>query len=202
MTMNFSLDRPRSASRAGGAYVAAWVVGLAAFGAGPAAGASTDEIAAWFADHRVTSALQAVLVHGVAAVALAAVLLVARRRAAVDRTTFAAGMTGVAASGVQLVLDLWRSLWSTGAATSTLVDAIDRIDGLKMLAFAVMIGAGTAAFRRAGRFGRPMAAIGVAAVAALVASGVGYLGVDGLRGAAYASLPLLLVWVAVTARRA
>ena len=188
--------RPRP-SLAAAAYVGAWVVGLGAFGTGPAADA---DVAQWFADHRLSTAAQALLVHGVAAGALAAVLVAVLRRVG-DRTTFAAGAVGVGASLVQLVLDLWRSGWSTGSTTTTLVDAIDRVDGFKMLAFAVMIAAGTLALRRAGLAGRVLAATGAAAVAALVVSGVGYLGAASLEAAAFASLPLLLGWVAGAARR-
>ena len=50
---------------AGFTYVGAWVVGLAAFGAGAGASATGTEVAQYFTDHRVATALQSLLVHGV-----------------------------------------------------------------------------------------------------------------------------------------
>jgi len=91
---------------------------------------------------------------------------------------------------------LWRSLVSTGSTTATLVDAIDRIDGLKMLALAVMIGASVGSLRAAGVIGRRMAVMGAVGPAALVVSGIAYLfAVNALEGSVVVSLLLLVVWV-------
>lgn len=181
---------------AGVTYVAAWVVGLTAFGGGPGTGATAGEVAGYFADHRISTTIQALLIHGVAAVALLGVLNAVRRIGVSTRTAHLGGVVGVALSLTQLALDAWRSLIATGSTTTTLVDVIDRVDGFKMFAFAVMIGAGVGALRAARVIGRRMSIVGVVATGALVVSGVGYAAaVTSLRSVAALSLVLLLVWV-------
>lgn len=181
---------------AGVTYVVAWAVGLTAFGVGPGTGASATDVAGYFANHRISTAIQSFLIHGVAAAALLVVLAAVRRTQTSTRTAYVAGVTGVAVSLTQLVLDLWRSLIASDSTISTLVDVIDRIDGIKMVAFAVMIGASVGALRRAEMIGRRMAIVGVAGTAALVISGLAYVAaVDSLLGTAALSLVLLLVWV-------
>ena len=185
-----------SPALAAGAYVGAWIVGLTAFGTGPGANATATEVAAWYADHRLTSVLQSISVHGVAALALLGVFVAAHRSVRSNRIALAAGMAAVALSIVQLGLGVGRSAWSTGTMTSDLVDAIDRLDGLKMFALAVMIGTAVRGLRSVGLVGRPMAVTGLFATVALAVSGAGYLlDVAPLEAAAFVSLPLLLVWV-------
>ncbi|HYD10876.1 MAG TPA: hypothetical protein VEA78_12315 [Acidimicrobiales bacterium] len=180
---------------AGFAYVAAWLVGLTAFGAGPGADATGAEVAEYFAARRLSTAAQSVLIHGVAAVALLAILVAVARRKASTRPAHLAGIVGVGVSLLQLVLDLWRSLLAAGSTTTALVDAIDRADGLKMLAFSIMIGASIRSLRSVGMTGRRMAVLSVVAASSLVVSGIAYGGsIDALLPSALLSLPLLLVW--------
>ena len=191
--------RTQRARRAGGiaglAYIGIWVTGLTAFGTGPGPNASGAEVARYFADHRLTTAAQGMLVHGLAALALYVVLN--RVAHASTPASHTAGVVGVGVSMVQLALDLWRSLVATGSTTAQLVEIIDRLDGLKMFAFAMMIGASIPAFRSAGLVGSRMAITGRAATAALTISGVGYVGAFApLAGTAAVSLVLLLLWVA------
>lgn len=190
----------RPATIAAGVYVGAWVVGLTAFGSGVASDATAADIAAHHADHRVASALQSVLVHGVAAAALAAVLATAVRTAGLPKASHLAGVVGVGLSAVQLVLGLWRSLVASGTGVVTLVDIIDRVDGAKILAFAVMVGVAVPALRRVGRAGSRMTAVGHATTATLGVAGVAYLlDVEPLLWTAAPALVLLLVWVSAFA---
>ena len=73
MTATLTFDRPiaptavrpaasRFAAPAGLAYVGAWVFGLTAFGAGPAANASDTEIARYFGSHELVSVGQSLLI--------------------------------------------------------------------------------------------------------------------------------------------
>jgi hypothetical protein len=196
-TTSFGTGRPRAARLAGFTYVAAWVVGLTALGVGPAADASNAEITRYFADHRALSTIQSLLIHGVAALALLVVLVAVKRAGRATTAAHAAGLAAVGLSLLQCGLDVYRSLVATGSTTATLVHAIDRIDGLKMFAFAVMIAASLRVFRSTGMIGRTMAVVGGAAVAALVVSGAAYtLHVVGLLASGELSLLLLLVWVA------
>jgi hypothetical protein len=188
-----------TAKIAGFTYVGAWVVGLTAFGVGPAADATDPEIARYFADHRVLSAIQSLLVHGVAAVALLVMLTIVTRSGRSSTLAYRAGLAGVGLSLVQCGLDVYRSLVSTGSTTATLVHTIDRIDGIKMLAFALMIAASIPGFRARGLIGPKMTVAGWVAVPALVLSGIAYAGhVTALLVSAALSLLLLLVWVAAT----
>src|SRR4051794_24427880 len=151
---------------AGLGYVGAWVVGLTAFGVGPASDASDTDVARYFADHRVMSATQSLLIHGVAAVALLVVLTALKRTGRSTVVASTAGVTAAALSFLQCGLDLYRSFISTGTTTASLVHIIDRIDGVKMFAFALMIGASIKAFRAGGVIGARMAAVGKLAVPA------------------------------------
>jgi hypothetical protein len=80
---------------AGLTYVAAWVVGLTAFGVGPASNASDTEIARYFAEHRAMSTIQSLLIHGVAALALFGVLTAVQRTGRSTRMARGAGLTAV-----------------------------------------------------------------------------------------------------------
>ena len=184
---------------AGLTYVGAWVVGLTAFGVGPASNASDTEIARYFADHRALSTIQSLLIHGVAAVALLGVLLAVQRAGRSTRMAYRAGFTAIGLSLVQCVLDVYRSLVSTGSATATLAHTIDRIDGFKMLALAVMIAASVNIFRTTGMIGKKITITGKVAVPALVVSGIAYAtATTALLVSAELSLVLLLVWVGYT----
>ncbi len=182
---------------AGLAYVGAWVVGLAAFGAGPATDASDAELARSFAAHQTASALRSTFIHGVAAVALLGVLVALHRRAPIGRAALGGGVAAVVLSLTQWVLDLLRSLVATGSTVASLVHTIDRLDGLKMFALALMITTAVRPLRRAGVIGRKLRTTGVAAVVALVVSGAAYAaGLTGLMASAGVALVLLLAWVA------
>lgn len=187
------------ANVAGFAYVGAWVLGLTAFGVAPATDATDSQIARYFADHRALSTIQSMLIHGVAAIALLVVLAAVNRLGRLTRLALAAGITAAALSLLQCILDIYRSVVAHGTTVATLAHAVDRIDGLKMFAFAVMIGASISLFRTTGMIGRKMTITTWAAVAALVVSGIAYAGhVTGLLATAELSLVLLLVWVAYT----
>ena len=184
---------------AGFTYVGAWVVGLTAFGVGPASNASDAEIARYFADHRAMSAIQSLLIHGVAALALFAVLVAVQRIGRSTRVARAAGLSAIGLSLVQCVLDVYRSVVSTGSTTATLVHTIDRVDGFKMIAFAVMIAASIKVFRTSGMIGRKMTIAGTVAVPALIVPGIAYAtATTALLVSADLSLVLLLVWVGYT----
>ncbi len=184
---------------AGLTYVGAWVVGLTAFGVGPASNASDTEIARYFADHRAVSTVQSLLIHGVAAVALLGVLAAVQRVGRSTRMAYRAGLTAIGLSLVQCVLDVYRSVVSTGSTTATLVHTIDRIDGFKMFALAVMIAASVSVFRSTGLIGRKITITGKVAVPALVVSGIAYAtATTALLVSAELSLVLLLVWVGYT----
>ena len=203
MTLQGSAATERSARNwpkiAGLTYVGAWVVGLTAFGVGPASNASDTEIARYFAEHRALSTVQSLLIHGLAAIALLGVLVAVQRVGRSTRIAYRAGLTAIGLSLLQCVLDMYRSVASTGSTTATLVHTIDRIDGFKMLALAVMIAASVNIFRSTRMIGKKMTITGNVAVPALVVSGIAYAtATTALLVSAELSLVLLLVWVGYT----
>lgn len=199
---------------AGAAYVAVWIVGLAIWPSSPGPDDPAREVVAGFAGHAGVGTAQFVLVEGLAAVPLAYVLVALARRAAGagetrrSRRLLTTGLAACAISVSQAVLGvvLATSLASrprVGAAGSVF-NAVNRLDGAKMLLLATAIVTALLA-RRALGTPRLLAGLGVLAAGALVTSGIGYVTrTGGLEGFAALSLPLLLAWVAgsgaVTAR--
>ena len=180
-------------------YIGCWVVGLTMFPAGPALDEATGAVVDFYARHATASALQAGMVHGVAAVALLAVVLAMRSRG-VTGATVRAGVAAVALSLVQFVLEVVRAIEADGKNPTTidgLFDVVNRIDGVKMVALAVMIGTSRRALRAAGvPVARAFGIVARATAAALVVSGVGYVVLDRtVAMAAFVSLPLLLISV-------
>jgi hypothetical protein len=200
-----TIAAPRSAAvslrhrGAAGGYLhaGAWAAGLSiGWGVLPEAGDGTSEIAAKYAAHQGAAIAQSVLVHGLAAVAVAlvaAALVGAGRRLAGYAAYAAAGL----ASG-QLVLEQLAVHSSADTTTAALFNAAQRVDGAKILLFAVAaVAVGRAATGRWPRL------LGYSTAAAIAASGVGYLaGAEPLRAAAMLSLPLLLVWLVAAGRSA
>jgi hypothetical protein len=187
---------------AGIGYAMSWVVGLAVHASGPA----IDAPAAVVADHYATSggaaAVSSVLIHGVAAVALVAVTRAVHRRSAAGDGAAArsrrAAVLAAAVSGAQLAIGLLLAADVVApVAAGGLFDALNRLDGVKLLLLAV---AAVAAWQSAGG-GRPrwVARLGLPLAATLAVGGVGYLLLaPGLAVAAAPALLLLLVWVAAS----
>jgi hypothetical protein len=190
---------------AGIAYTAAWLIGLAVWPSNLDVAAPNVKVVATFSGHQGAAMTQYLLVEGLAAIALAVVVLAlgraARRRGAerLGRVTVVAGLTAVALSLAQCVLGL---LLAGSAApdgeigrAGRLFDLINRMDGVKMFALAAMAAAGVGLVRRA-VLPRWLGHIAVFLAVALIASGAGYLLLNTtLAQATFVSGPLLLVWV-------
>ena len=189
----------RWTSVAGAAYVAGWVAGLAVVPSVPA------DVHAFYVDHPAQVAVQALLVHGVAGVALAVLASVLPR--ALDLPTpglvRAAGLAAAVVSLVQTVLTLVavaRAATSAPAATGTLVHAVDVADTVKLVLLAVFVPAVTVAARRAGMLPRWTSALAAALAVLLPLGGAAFLVPNGLLMALLvASLPLLLLWAGTVA---
>ena len=149
------------------------------------------------------------LAEGAAAIALVAVMTVvarAARRAGQRRAGLAAAAFGIAVAAVswaELALGTWlisglvpdRRTATAGAV----YDAINRMDGAKMLLLGAMALAISQLARRSPILPRWLAPLGALLAAALVTSGLGYLLlIPGLASAAYVSGVLLLIFVAAT----
>lgn len=196
-----AIDEPtrsgRSALVGALAYIGCWAIGLTMFPAAPALDEATGAVVDFYARHAAASALQAGMVHGAAAIALLAVVLAMRSRS-VTGASVHAGVAAVALSLVQLVLEVVRAIEADGKNPATVdgfFDAVNRLDGVKMIALAVMVGTSTRALRVADvPVARASGIVARSTAVALVVSGVGYVVLDRVVAtAAFVSLPLLLI---------
>ena len=209
---------------AGIGYAVAWLAGLSVFSSAATVQTTGGKVIAADAGHQAAVTTQFVLTEGAAAVFLAVVVIALGRAglraadgrvawAADGRAVWAAGtaraawvtMTaGLAAAAISLVqcglgVYLASSVVPAGHATAAgdLTNAISRLDGVKMIALAVLAVGAVAVARRTAVLPGWLSYTGIALAVAIVVSGVGYLLLlDSLALAAWVSLPLLLVWVA------
>jgi len=202
---------------AGLAYSASWLVGLTVSPSSTNVRATGAEVVAAFAGHQASGAAQYVLTEGAASLALAVVVIAVGRaglradagRAA--RLTMGAGLAAAAIALVQCALGLYLTMSAVPAdhisAAAAVSETVTRLDGVKMFVLATMAAAGTVMARQAGLLPRWLRYTGVALVVAIIASGIGYALLNNAFAlTAWASLPLLLVWVTgagiATGRRA
>ena len=194
---------------AGIGYTAAWIISLSVGAPNPAVAATGRQVVTAFAGHSGPALAQFALNEGVAAVALAAVVIsVARaaRRRGHARAGQVAAAFGIAAAGVswaQLALGTWlfRGLVPDrrAATAGAVYHAITRMDGAKMFLLAAMALAIAQVARRPRSLPAWLAPLGVVLAAALVTSGLGYLLLaPGLSSAVYVSGILLLIFVSAT----
>lgn len=192
---------------AGVCYVAAWVAGLAAWPVNLALNAANAQVAASYRAHPAGAVSQFLLAEGLAGLLLGAVLaaaLISNR----DRSRARPWPAIVVAAGavvislLQAVIGMFliaAAIHHDTARAGGLSDLVNRLDGVKMLALAV-VAAYLSARRTWGH--RPPAwlrAVAAVTAAALAVSGVGYLLLaNSLAWAVYISGPLLLLWIAAT----
>lgn len=192
---------------AGAAYLAAWAAGLAAWPSNLALNATNSELTAAYRAHPAGAVVQYLLAEGLAGLLLGAVLaaaLISNR----DRSRARPWPAIVVAAGavvislLQAVIGMFliaAAIHHDTARAGGLSDLVNRLDGVKMLALAV-VAAYLSARRTWGH--RPPAwlrAVAAVTAAALAVSGVGYLLLaNSLAWAVYISGPLLLLWIAAT----
>jgi hypothetical protein len=190
---------------AGIGYSVAWIAGLSVASASTGVRSSGAEIIKGYAGHRTGATLQFLLTEVVAALCLAVVVVAvaaAGRRAGALRPARWLLVAGLAATAISvgqgaLGAHLVNSVVPAGDArlAATLTGLVNRADGVKMFVLAVLVCAGFGLVRP-GVLPRWLGYGGLAVAVPLVASGIGYLLlVNALSLAAYASLPLLLIWV-------
>jgi len=194
---------------AGIIYSAAWIVGLVIWLSNLDVMASGSAVLAGYAGYQANAMMQYALTEGVAAVALAVVMLAvgwaahARNAAGFGRVAMLAGIGAAVISLIQCGLGQWLAGWVVphhdANLAGTIFTVINRMDGVKMLILAAMAVAGAGLALRAHVLPRWLGFVGVLLAVALVLSGIGYLLLlSPLAQAAFASLPLLLVWVTGT----
>jgi len=194
---------------AGIAFAVAWVTSLAIWPSNLDVAASGAKVVSAYAGHQGVEIPQYLLAEGLAAIALAMVVIAlgraARNRGAtrLGRVAMVAGIGAAIVSLIECVLGLLLA----GAAVpdgqtvraGVLFHLVNRMDGAKMLAFAAMAFAGVGLVRRGGLGPRWLGYTAALLAMAMIASGVGWLLLNNtLAQAAAVSLPLLLIWVVGT----
>lgn len=196
----------RPAAVAGICYTVAWVVSFAPGAPMPSVAASGGQIVAAYSGHNWPTIVNLVLSEGIAAVALAAVVLLvgsAARRAGARRAGLAVAVFGVTAAVVslaELVMAVWLQYGPVAsrhdATSGTLWSAVQRIDGAKLFVLAAMAVALAVLSLTSTVLPRWLALLAYPLAASLVLSGLGYvLLAAGLSDAVYVAGVLLLVVV-------
>ena len=183
------------------AYTLSWIAGLAVAAPSPRLTVSGSEIVTAFAGHGAAVAAQFSLTEGLPAAGLAIISIAlaraARRSGAAvaARVALIAGTMAALISLVQFVLGLALAETSAPGSPHVLYDAVNRLDGVKMLALAIL-GLSAAATRILPRWLRYTA---IALAVVITASGVAYLLL--LQSVAFLAFPagaLLLVFITGT----
>ena len=183
------------------AFTLSWIAGLAIPAPSPNLTASGAEIIAALAGHETAVAAQFALTEGLPAAGLAilsvALARAARRSGAAAAARFAciAGITAAVISLAQFVLGMVLAGTSAPGTAHMLYEAVNRLDGAKMLALAVFGLTGAAS----GVLPRWLRYTGIALALAMASSGVPYLLLlQGGAVLAYVSGPLLLLFITST----
>ena len=195
----------RRPGTAGVAYTAAWVTGFAVWPINLDVRSTDAAVLAAYRGHAVQAATQATLVHGVAALALSVVVVALARAGRAGGGTRASRVVlqaGLAAAGVSLIqwaLDLTLATMvapaGEAARAGATLEAINRLDGLKLVLLAALAAAGVTLARNA-VLPRWLGVVATLLAVVILGSGIGYLLlIPALAALAYVSGPLLLVWV-------
>jgi hypothetical protein len=170
---------------AGIGFAVAWVTGLAVWPSNLDVAASGATVVSAFTGHQGVAVTQYLLVEGLAAIALAVVVIAlggAARRSGARRLASVVALAGLGAVTVSLV-ECALGLVLAGSAVphreagraGTTFHLINRLDGAKMLALAALALVGLALARRGGLLPRWLGYVAAALAAAMVVSGAGYL---------------------------
>jgi len=183
---------------AGLCYTLSWIAGLAVPAPSPGFGASGAGIVAALSGHGPALAAQYALTEGLPAAGIAVIAValarLARRSGATAAARFAlvAGLTAAAISAVQFGLGLALAATAAPGPAHLLYTSVNRLDGAKMLALAVL-GVAAAAMTALPRWLRWA---GIALAVTITCSGLVYLLlIASLAAAAGPALVLLLVFM-------
>lgn len=183
---------------AGVGYTLSWIAGLALPAPSPGLRASGPAIVAALRGHGPALAAQFTLTEGLPAIGIAvisaALARTARRHGArrTARIALVSGLAAAAISALQFILGLILAATSAPGLAHALYQSVNRMDGVKMLALAVLgaAGAATVALPRWLRW------TGAALAVAITCSGLVYLFlVTSLATAAGPALVLLLAFI-------
>ncbi len=198
-----------AAAAAGIAYMLSWVAGLTLPVPNLAVTASGADVIAGYGGHLAAVQAQFALTEGLPAIGLAvvaALLALTARRAGARRLSVAAAASGGIAAvisltqyGLGLALTGWALPGRAPGPVSALFEAVNRLDGVKMLALALLGITAAALAGPGGPLPRWLRYAGLALAAAITVSGMGYLLLfQALAPMAYPAGVLLLIFVTGT----
>jgi hypothetical protein len=185
------------AGLAGVGFSLSWIAGLAVPAPSPGFGASGTQIVAALSGHGPAVAAQFILTEGLPAAGIAVIAVALARTArrsgsAAARFALVAGLTAAVISAIQFGLGLALTATSAPGSAHLLFTSVDRLDGVKMLALAVL-GAAAATMTALPRWLRWT---GIALAVAITCSGLVYLLlIAPLAAAAGPALVLLLAFI-------
>jgi hypothetical protein len=186
---SFLSRRPLRAAAVG--FSLAWIAGLSVPVPLVDVDAPASAAAAALSGHEGELALQSLFVHGLAAAAIVVITLAVARALGQGLAGRVARGAGLAAAGIS-VLQCALELTFAGTSDGSLIEAVNRLDGVKMVTLGVLALAGSTAVA----LPRWLRALGPVLAVAIFVSAAGYgLLMPALAPAAYVSLPLLLVWM-------
>ena len=151
-------------------FTLSWIAGLAIPAPSPKFSASGAQIVSAIAGHAPALAIQFALTEGLPAAGIA-VVAIALARVTGSQLARVAGVTAAVISALQFCLGMWLAATSSPGTAHVLYQMVNRMDGVKMLALAVLGAAGAAALT----LPRWLRYTGAALAVAIAASGVAYL---------------------------
>ncbi len=188
------------------AYIAIWIAGLTVWSGATSIALSPGGVVSLYGGAPVRASLSLIFTEGLAAIPLLillmAIAVTVRRHGArgAGWVVMVTGIVAVTISLIECVLGLLLTLAAAPAhdmtAAGLLFDALNRLDGVKMLLLAVCaLAASVGPAWRVRALTAWLRVVGVGLAVAIVSSGIGYTFlIAPLAIAAYASLPLLLFW--------
>lgn len=184
-------------------YTLSWIAGLAVPAPSPKFSASGAQIVSAVAGHAPALAVQFALTEGLPAAGIA-VVAIALARITGSRLAMAAGVAAAVISAAQFCLGIGLAATSSPVTAHVLYEMVNRMDGVKMLALAVL-GAAAAA---APTLPRWLRWTGAALAVAIAASGVVFLlllqGLTLLAGPALVALLIFItgagIWLGTSVR--
>lgn len=197
----------RLSAAAGILFSLSWIIGLSVWSASTQVTQSGEDLLRLYEGHETIALVQFFFTEGLPALTLALVMVGLGSRARASGEPFlgqAITISSLAAATISLVqfgLGAFVCLVAVPAkdagTTKTVIDLLSRIDGVKML-FMTVFALASFAVIRGGKTGLPrwLTWVAVPLAVTIFLSGLGFLFLlDSLSLAAYASLPLLMVWV-------
>jgi hypothetical protein len=182
------------------------VVGLLVAPAAPSPTASDAAVDTFFVGHHTATLIQALLVHGLAAAALA-IFVVCLARGLAGRgdsiarlfviTGLGAMVVSLAQLGMEIALNRHVAVDGSANATASLFHAVNIDDTIKLVLLGIGVAAATWMAAAAGAFPRWLQGLGFAMLPILIIGGLAFVVDSGALSAVLSlSLVLLLIWVA------